>query len=318
MTKPLYFTVLLFCALAAWSWPASAADKHRVTQLKVTTLSTMLASRGIGEWGYSALIEADGRQLLFDTGGRPEVVLNNARELGIDLSGVEEVFLSHNHGDHTGGLLTLRAALKKQNPRALSRVHVGEGIFSERAGYTNKMIAIRQQLEQDGVTFIVHRKSVEIFPGVWTTGPVARIHNERNWGGKGKIKTDHGHIEDNIPEDQSVAIVTGKGVILVSGCGHAGIINTLAQVGQRIDDGPVHAAIGGFHLVNASDDHLKWTASQLKGFGVANIVGAHCTGINALYSLREMLGLTRQSAVVGSVGDHFELESGIRPGYIAR
>ena len=318
MIKPLSLTVILLCSMLWPAMSALAADKHQISELKITTLSTMLASRGIGEWGYSALIQADGRQLLFDTGGRPEVVLNNARELGIDLSGVEEVFLSHNHGDHTGGLLTLRAALKKQNPKALSRVHVAEGIFSERATNTNEMIAIRRQLEKDGVSFIVHRQPIEIFPGVWTTGQVERIHNERNWGGKGKIKTDHGHVEDNIPEDQSVAIVTNKGVVLVSGCGHAGIINTLAQVEKRIDDRPVHAAIGGFHLVNASDDHLGWTARQLKGFGVAHIVGAHCTGINALYSLREMLGLTRRSAVVGSVGDSFELGTGIRAGYIAR
>ena len=85
-----------------------------VSQLKVTTLSTMLVNgKGVGEWGYSALIEVDGKKILFDTGSRPETVLNNARELGIDLSDVEDVFLSHNHYDHTGGLLTLRRELKK-------------------------------------------------------------------------------------------------------------------------------------------------------------------------------------------------------------
>lgn len=87
-----------------------------VKNLKITTLSTMLANQGIGEWGYAALVEVDGKKILFDTGRKPETVLKNAEELGIDLSDVEEVFLSHNHGDHTGGLLTLRAALKKTEP----------------------------------------------------------------------------------------------------------------------------------------------------------------------------------------------------------
>lgn len=290
----------------------------QVTQLKITTLSTMLANKGIGEWGYSALIEADGHKVLFDTGGRPDLVLKNALELKIDLSVVEDVFLSHNHGDHTGGLLTLRKELRKKNPKALSRIHVGKGIFSERVSYTNKMIVIKKQLEAEGVTFIIHQQPSEIFPGIWTTGQVKRIHNEKNWSGNGKINSPHGHIEDNIPEDQSIAINTNKGVVLVSGCGHAGIINTLEHIQSTIENKNIYAAIGGFHLVSASDEHLQWTAEKLEKFAVSNIVGAHCTGINSLYTLRNLLGLSRKTAVVGSVGDSFELKSGINPGYIAR
>ena len=78
----------------------------------------MLAdTKGIGEWGFAALVEADGHRLLFDTGARPETVLANARELGVDLADVTEVVLSHHHGDHTGGLLTLRRELAKDDPR---------------------------------------------------------------------------------------------------------------------------------------------------------------------------------------------------------
>ena len=88
----------------------------------------MLAdTKGLGEWGFAALVEADGHRLLFDTGARPETVLTNARELGIDLAGVTDVVLSHHHGDHTGGLLTLRRELVKDNPAALSRRYVGRG-----------------------------------------------------------------------------------------------------------------------------------------------------------------------------------------------
>src|SRR2546422_6963911 len=109
--------------------PASA---HRVNSVHITVLSTMLADKGVGEWGFAALIEADGHRLLFDTGDRPETVLQNARELGIDLSTVTEVVLSHHHGDHTGGLLALRRELAKANPAALSRIHVAPGIFVSR------------------------------------------------------------------------------------------------------------------------------------------------------------------------------------------
>ena len=80
----------------------------------------------------------------------------------------------------------------------------------------------------------------------------------------------------------------------------------------------MHAAIGGFHLVNATDEQLKWTADKLQEFGVTKKIGAHCTGINALYTLKDLLNLSRSDAVVGSVGDFYELETGINAGYIAR
>jgi metal-dependent hydrolase (beta-lactamase superfamily II) len=76
---------------------------------------------GVGEWCFSALVEVDGKRVLFDSGGRAETVLNNARELGVDLSNVEDVILSHNHWDHVSGLVTLRRELSKTNPKAFSR-----------------------------------------------------------------------------------------------------------------------------------------------------------------------------------------------------
>src|SRR5688572_12693935 len=105
--------------------------------VKVTVLSTMLAGnpgRGIGEWGFAALLEVDGRRLLLDTGERPETVLRNAGELGIDLSDLTDLVITHNHGDHTAGLVTLRRELAEKNPRALSRAHVARGIFDRRPG----------------------------------------------------------------------------------------------------------------------------------------------------------------------------------------
>lgn len=290
---------------------------NKVSSLKIRTLSTMLANQGIGEWGYAALVEVDGKKILFDTGHRPETVLQNAKDLGIDLSDTEDVFLSHNHGDHTGGLLTLRKELKKLNPKALTRVHVGAGIFAQRVNAENKMLAMKEELEADGVKFIVYENQQELFPGVWITGPIERIHEERNWFGNGRIETDTGIMEDNIPEDQSLVIDTNDGFVLISGCGHAGIINTLEHIRSNIHEEKVFAAIGGFHLVNATDEHLKWTADKLRLFGVSKIIGAHCTGINSLYVLRGLLNLSRQDAVVGSVGDSFDLENGINAGLIA-
>jgi 7,8-dihydropterin-6-yl-methyl-4-(beta-D-ribofuranosyl)aminobenzene 5'-phosphate synthase len=201
-------TVLL---LAALSPTAPDSLPHLARALRVTVLSTMLTDHtGIGEWGFAALVEVDGRRLLFDTGERPETVLQNARELGIDLSSVTDVVLSHHHGDHTGGLLTLREALAKQNPAALSRVHVAEGIFLDRTSpdggvQGNLMQARRAAYEATGGKFMVHSGPSEILPGVWVSGPVPRPHPERNWPRAGRIKTPQGMVEDSIPEDMSLS-----------------------------------------------------------------------------------------------------------------
>src|ERR1700730_10243058 len=92
----------------------------QIHSLKVTLLSTMLvgSTTGLGEWGFSALVEADGHRVLLDTGAHPDTVLQNARDLKIDLSDVGEVILTHNHGDHVGGLMTLRNEMMKRNPSA--------------------------------------------------------------------------------------------------------------------------------------------------------------------------------------------------------
>src|ERR1035441_4271613 len=114
--------------------PAAAGSSQntvaQVHALKVTVLSTMLVGdvKGIGEWGFSALVEADGRRVLLDTGSHPDTVLQNARDLNLDLSDVKEVILTHNHWDHVSGLITLRKEMMKKNPAALSAVHVARGI----------------------------------------------------------------------------------------------------------------------------------------------------------------------------------------------
>src|SRR4051812_16542699 len=108
---------------------AQAAKHSSVQNLKITMLSTMLADEGLGEWGFAALVEADGHRILVDTGARPDTVLSNLRDLHLDLSDVREVVLTHNHDDHVGGLMTLRRTFMKKNPEALSIVHVGKGIF---------------------------------------------------------------------------------------------------------------------------------------------------------------------------------------------
>jgi 7,8-dihydropterin-6-yl-methyl-4-(beta-D-ribofuranosyl)aminobenzene 5'-phosphate synthase len=301
----------------------TATPTHaQVKTLKVTILSTMLADEGIGEWGFAALVEADGHRLLVDTGARPTTVLTNVHDLGLDLSDVKEVVLTHNHDDHTGGLVTLRREFMKKNPEALSVAHVGKGIMYSRPRpgqkEGNTVIAMRKEYEATGGKFIEHDAPAEIFPGVWLTGPVPRKYPERNWSGKGTVRTPEGVVEDNIPEDQSVIINAKDGLVVVTGCGHAGIVNTLSFADAQFPKTPIYAVIGGVHLFAATDEQVNWTAEKFKDFGVNYLIGAHCTGINTVYAIRDRLKLPRKSAVVGAVGASFVLGEGIHPGEIAQ
>lgn len=305
---------------------AQSNSRARVTNMKVTVLSTMLVgeggANGIGEWGFAALLEADGRKILIDTGARPETVLKNVAEMRVDLSGVTEVVLTHNHADHTGGLLALRRSVMAKNAAALSRVHVPAGIFVSRLSpdgrETGGLLPIKAEFERLGGTFIEHAGPFELAPGVWLLGPVPRVHPERNFNTSGRLQLPSGPVEDNVPEDTALAINTSRGLVVISGCGHAGIINTLEYARKAIADVPIEAAIGGFHLFGASDDVLEWTGGRLKALGVRNLLGAHCTGIEAVFRLRQITGLARRTAVVGAIGSSFTLGKGIESPPLAR
>ncbi len=318
----------LFCLAALLAARlASAADPMsdaRVGSLKITILSTMLADgSALGEWGFSALVEVDGHRILFDTGAHPDVVLKNTRTLQIDLTTVPEIVLSHSHSDHVGGLLTLRQSVLPAAPCALARVHAGEGIFYPRIEdglrvETNPMILLKPQYEATGGAFIVHSRPVQLYPGVWLTGPVPRKYPEHNWSGDGRVVTPAGVMEDNLPEDVALVFDSANGLVVLTGCGHAGVINIVEYARTFLRPARIHALIGGIHLFNATDDNLAWTAAKLREFGVDHLIGAHCTGIETVYRLRADLGLDRAHAVVGAVGATFELGAGINPGHIAR
>jgi 7,8-dihydropterin-6-yl-methyl-4-(beta-D-ribofuranosyl)aminobenzene 5'-phosphate synthase len=202
--------------------------------------------------------------------------------------------------------------MMQKNPAALSVVYVARGIFYNRPsaeGENNPMIAIRKEYEATGGQFVEHSEGVGIFPGAWLTGPVPRKYPERNWSVSGKVQTPDGLVEDTIPEDQALVLDTAQGLVVVTGCGHAGIVNILTDAATKFPGRNVDAVIGGLHLFRASD---------FRQFKVANLLGAHCTGIEAVYHLRQRAGLMRRTAVVGAVGSTFTLDEGIVAGSLAQ
>ena len=278
---------------------------------------------GIGEWGFSALLEIDGRRILFDTGAYPDTVLRNLQALNVSLADTADVILSHHHYDHVNGLVPLRRALAPSDPSVIARAHVGKGMFAERVEKDGQAVTEVEQLRRDyqaaGGEFVEYDAPREILPGAWLTGPVPRRHPERNWTGSRRLVLDGGAtVEDDLPEDQSLVIDTEQGLVVVTGCGHAGVVNICEYARQVVRDAPIHALIGGIHLFEATDETLDWTAARLREFGLQNLLGTHCTGLEAVYRLRQLCRLTRATAAVGAVGGGFTLGQEMKPGEISR
>ena len=304
-----------------------------VVAAEITILSTMVASfTGEGEWGFSALIETDDQAILFDTGFKEQTVLSNARQLGKDLSRVEKVVLTHFHTDHSGGLLTLRKAHRAKNENALKTVYVAKGFFQQRyddagvpgyslnnPGFTESFTtpqAFRSAAEALGIEFVVVSQPREIAPGIILSGPIERLHDEKNVGGGFFLRDSGDDLKaDTVPESQVVGIRTVQGWVLLSGCGHAGIVNASAKL-KTIFDAPIVVGIGGFHLFKASEETIAWTANQLGLFGYQKFVGAHCTGAYATHRIGQLLHMPRESLSIGAVGTRLDERLNIFPASI--
>ncbi len=122
------------------------------------------------------------------------------------------------------------------------------------------MANTRRDYEASGGHFTEYDHPVELWNGVWLTGPVPRKYPERNWSGKTEIQTGEGWKEDNLPEDMSMVVNTRQGLVVLAGCGHAGIVNTLEYARASVRNAPIQAAIGGFHLFQLDEEKLQWTA----------------------------------------------------------
>lgn len=316
--------VALLCPFCTFAADDAIITGACVQSLRITVLSTMLTDvKKPGEWDFAAFVEVDGHRLLFDTGAHSDAVLRNAAALGIDLTHVPDVILSHNDPDHLGGLMTMRQSVAAKVPDALARVHVVDSLFYSSASSNpkikdNRLTLLKLEYEKTGGVFIAYNQPKELFPGVWLTGPIPRKYPEKNWGTKGTVQTPDGVVEDTIPEDQALIINTEKGLVALVGCGHAGIVNTLEYARQIVRPAPFHAVIGGCPLFSTAGETPKWTAEKLAGFGIENFSGLPFSSNQSTYWLRLVLGLDRGHAVVTGVGNSFELYRDIDPGVIAK
>lgn len=254
-------------------------------QLTILVENTAQGRGLLGEHGWSVHIKSKVGSLLFDT-GQSGLLRHNASSLGIDLSTVQAVGLSHGHYDHAGGLGTVWEAAPCAklylHPAAGRAHHARNPDGSTRSvGMTGPMLdALRQHAAE------VHSSQgpVEIQPGFFLTGVIPRQTDFEDVGGA-FVLDEGGEQPDPIADDQALFFETLDGVVVVLGCGHAGVINTLRHVRQLTGSRPLHAVLGGMHLLSASPERLNRTFKELRQLEVQRFGPAHCTGIESTVRL---------------------------------
>lgn len=231
----------------------------------------------LGEHGFAALVEGDDGTVLFDTGSG-ETLLHNAMRMNRDLRRVDLVALSHGHHDHTGGLLPL---LRTCGGR---EVLAHPGIFARRYRVkdTGESFSIgipydEAYLRGMGARFSLCESFRQILPGMFLTGEVPRTTGFEQ-GDAGLFCDDAGCSTDPLPDDQSLVITTEKGLVLLLGCCHAGLVNTVEWARERTGEERVYAVIGGTHLGFSPPGRVAATLAFLRKLGVRRIFGSHCTG----------------------------------------
>ena len=254
------------------------------TRVTVLVENTAFGRDVQGEHGLAFWIEAGSKRVLFDTGQTPGVLLHNADCLGIDLASADAVALSHGHYDHTGGLETVLQRAGNiplfLHPRALVQR------FSRQKNGIIREIGAPLPLDQPFLRANTSdlswtTEATPIAAGLWVTGQVPRATEYEDTGGDFYLD-DACREPDPIEDDQAVFFDTPDGTVVLLGCGHAGVVNTLRHVQGLTEGRPIHAVLGGTHLVAASKERMDRTVEALRALDLALIVPAHCTGARAL------------------------------------
>jgi len=260
-----------------------------VEKIKITILCENragLTKNIIGEHGFSAIVEKVGQKILFDTGQGLGLELN-AKTLGIDLSQIDIIILSHGHYDHTGGLLKLLPFRKK------TRVICHPEVFGPKYSHKKENVAepfkyigppySKNVLKEDpNCELILQKDFKKISDQVFFSGQISRVAGFEIKDEGLKLKHQTGFSDDPFFDDISLLIETRKGPVILTGCAHSGIVNIMKHFENLTGHKQFHAVIGGTHLgFSSSEDQLEKTMDAFETYNLDLIAVSHCTGNEA-------------------------------------
>ncbi|MFC1937068.1 MBL fold metallo-hydrolase [Chloroflexota bacterium] len=262
-------------------------------KLHLTTLSENTAGAGhlLGEWGLSILVETDETNILFDA-GQGASASHNADILGVDLSKVDRIVLSHGHYDHSGGLRHVLRKIKKE-VEIIAHPDIWQAKYSRRE-QNYRYIGIpfqRQELENLGARFRLTTEPIKITDSVMTTGEIPMetafegIPPDRFY-----IQSDGRWQPDSLLDDLALIINTSQGLLVILGCAHRGMINTLQHARKLTGAQKIHMVVGGCHLVDAPRERIQATIASLKELAVEKTGVSHCTSLLAAATMAHELG----------------------------
>ncbi|MHB8916832.1 MAG: MBL fold metallo-hydrolase [Desulfocucumaceae bacterium] len=244
----------------------------------------------LGEHGLSVLVDNGEEKILFDT-GRGSTLPGNLEKSGNSPENIDKVAISHGHLDHTGSLLPFL-----QTRAGKTTVCCDPDIFEKKYGLNGshmKYIGIPfspDELEKAGAVFNFTKETQVLGDGVFLSGRVPRVHQWEQDEGKFFIKKGGSFVPDNFEDDQAIYLNSGAGLVIITGCGHAGIINTMEHALKFFGNVKVMAVVGGLHLSGATPERVRLTIRRLKEIQVEKLFLGHCTGFEAMCQMRAEFG----------------------------
>ena len=252
--------------------------------IDITILVENSASGSLkSEHGLSFWLKFDGKHILFDT-GQTDIIMDNADQVGINPADADAVILSHGHYDHTGGIPSVFAVA--ENAALYLHPNSMDAKYSKKPGRV-KMVGMPEEARKviDSLAAknrIVMTESVtEVLPGLFVTGTIPRKTGFEDTGGDfylDKCCT----VPDKLLDDQAIFFKTEKGLVVLLGCAHSGVVNTLDYISVLTGEKHIHAVLGGMHLAGASAKRVDLTIEALKKYDVQELGPAHCTGSSAM------------------------------------
>lgn len=256
-----------------------------------------------GEHGVAYHIESSEGQVLFDTGQSGEVLLHNAKVMGLDLKKIDALAISHAHYDHTGGLVRFLAHCRKMLP-----LYANPDLFQDRYSLQDgEAVSIGLSISKDDLgqraDLNLSTGPTEILPGIWTTGEITDRSDFEGRSPHHRILVEGQWQPDPYRDDLSLVIETELGLIILCGCCHAGLLNTLNHV-DRVFHRNISAIVGGTHLVSITDEMLNHAIEVLRSIingDSPNYYLSHCTGERAYLALAKVFGERVRTFPAGSV-----------------